>query len=145
MSLREQLHANRSPRSHSSRRVSRYTSVRCDCLRTGSSHSIPSHSKSSKICASYSGLQRGWSISSILRTNVPLFCLQLFQIVSAEYAWPRCKRPVGEGAKRSRIGCDILCPVLREPILPIRFGAIGVGCIPLRAVARHFQHSLRHR
>src|SRR5690606_37684696 len=47
-----------------------------------------------------SGRQRVVSISSMRRRKRPPCCAANRAFSSAEYAWPRCSRPVGDGAKR---------------------------------------------
>ena len=63
----------------------------------------PNHLRSSKIPSSHLGRARFLSISSILTKNCPFLALAKSCAKIAEYAWPRCKGPVGDGAKRVRI------------------------------------------
>jgi len=49
-----------------------------------------------------SELQRVWSISSMRSKARPLFSTAKPKTAAAAWAWPICKRPVGDGAKRVR-------------------------------------------
>jgi hypothetical protein len=41
-----------------------------------------------------------WSVSSIRKKKIQLFCFACFQLTKAENRLPKCKYPVGEGAIR---------------------------------------------
>jgi beta-glucosidase-like glycosyl hydrolase len=66
----------------------------------GSSQVIPSQARSSSSAASYSGLHRVASMSSMRRMKRPFTARAASNAVSAEKAWPRWRYPVREGAKR---------------------------------------------
>src|SRR6185369_6785822 len=90
-----------------------YSAMWSDWRRTGVSQSNPSQARSSKIAASYSGRQRVRSMSSMRRRKRPPTSRAARCAVRAEKAWPRCRRPVGEGAKRvtnTRLGLALVMP-----------------------------------
>ena len=75
------------------------------------------------IASAYSGRQRVWSISSSRSRNVPSTTRAACQPSSAERTCPRCRYPVGLGAKR-----------VTTPRGIARF--IEVACVILRATGR---------
>ena len=54
-----------------------------------------------------SSLSLAASVSSILKTNVPLLCFANAQLKSAVLTIPTCGSPVGDGQKRTRTLFDI--------------------------------------
>src|SRR5262245_30695297 len=66
-----------------------------------SSQSSPSQPSASRICSTFSGVERSLSVSSIRSTNVPPDPRARSQLYSAVRAPPTCSSPVGDGAKRT--------------------------------------------
>src|SRR3954451_20343703 len=86
--------------------TSRWRSSRCDWKMGPSSKSNSSQRSASRICATFSGVERSRSVSSMRRTNVPPSWRAASQLNSAVRGPPMCSAPVGEGAKRRRIAPD---------------------------------------
>src|ERR1700684_1753117 len=68
-----------------------------------SSQSSSSQRRASRICSTFSGVERSRSVSSMRSTKVPPLCLASSQLNRAVRAPPMCSAPVGGGAKRTRI------------------------------------------
>ena len=60
----------------------------------------PNHARFLRIGGINSSRQRVWSISSIRKIILPPDLVAKLCATLAAYAWPRCKAPVGLGAKR---------------------------------------------
>ena len=85
-------------------RARRRSAARCsDWRSTGSGQARPSQARSSQIAASNSGRQRVASMSSMRSRKVPPAPRARSQAVSAEKAWPRCRRP---GRRRREAGAQ---------------------------------------
>src|SRR5436309_12530142 len=66
-----------------------------------SSQSSSSQFSASRICSTFSGVERSRSVSSMRSTSSPPACLASSQLKSAVRAPPMCSAPVGDGAKRT--------------------------------------------
>ena len=66
-----------------------------------SSQSSSSQRRASRICSTFSGVERSRSVSSIRSTNWPPSWRATSQLYSAVLAPPMCSAPVGDGAKRT--------------------------------------------
>src|SRR3990170_871710 len=77
-----------------------------------SSQSRPNHLRSSNIDCSNAFVDRSTSVSSILKTNCPAFCLAKSQLNKAALAFPMCKCPVGLGANLTRILLSVVISFL---------------------------------
>src|SRR4051794_18914686 len=82
--------------------TSRWRSARSDWKIGPSSKSSSSQRSASRICSTFSGVERSRSVSSIRRTSFPARPRANSQLYSAVRAPPMCRAPVGEGAKRTR-------------------------------------------
>src|SRR3954449_6070850 len=71
-----------------------------------SSKSSSSQASASRICWTFSGVERSRSVSSMRSMNTPPSWRAASQLNSAVRALPMCRAPVGQGAKRARIGLD---------------------------------------
>ena len=65
-------------------------------------HAKPVHAV--RIACTASGVERSTSVSSMRSTKVPWWWRAKAHENSAVRAPPRCRKPVGEGAKRVRMG-----------------------------------------
>src|SRR5579871_178446 len=63
---------------------------------------MPSQLRPEMMPSVHSARLRSTSVSSIRRMKVPLCCRAKSQLKRAVRALPTCKKPVGEGAKRTR-------------------------------------------
>src|ERR1700741_3377567 len=71
-----------------------------------SSKSRSSQRSASRICSTFSGVERSRSVSSIRSTSVPPWPRASSQLYSAVRAPPMWSAPVGDGAKRTRTGSE---------------------------------------
>ncbi|MDB6021033.1 MAG: hypothetical protein JWQ04_890 [Pedosphaera sp.] len=67
-----------------------------------SCHSKPNQRRSSNIAVTNSGLQRTASRSSLRKSRMPFRSRARCCATQNVRAWPRCKKPVGDGAMRPR-------------------------------------------
>src|SRR6266851_9369636 len=79
--------------------------MRSDCLYS-SSHPKSSHFNPSKMELTEASVLRPTSVSSRRRIMVPPWWRAYSQLKMKVRALPTCRKPVGEGAKRTR-GCDV--------------------------------------
>src|SRR4051794_17983479 len=86
--------------------TSRWRSARSDWKIGPSSKSSSSQTSASRICSTFSGVERSRSVSSIRRTSSPPRPRAKSQLYSAVLAPPMWRAPVGDGAKRTRTGAD---------------------------------------
>ena len=93
----------RGPSSSSLCTTSAWRSPRSDWNTGSSSQSSSSQRRASKICSTFSGVERSRSVSSIRSRNWPPLPRARSQLYSAVRAPPMCRAPVGEGANRTRI------------------------------------------
>src|SRR3954453_22566177 len=91
------------PPSMSRRTTSAWRSARSDWRTVSPSWSIPSQSSASRICSTFSGVERSRSVSSMRSTISPPCPRASSQLKRAVRAPPMCRAPVGDGAKRTRI------------------------------------------
>ena len=78
-------------------------SERSLCMIGPSSQSSSSHSSASMICATFAGVERSRSVSSMRSTSSPSLWRASSQLKRAVRAPPMCSAPVGDGAKRTLI------------------------------------------
>src|SRR5690349_305179 len=79
---------------------SRYGARSADWMRGPSSQSMPSQRRSSMVSSMTPGLMRGVSRSSMRRTMRQPRWRATAQLTRKVRALPRCRAPVGEGARR---------------------------------------------
>ena len=103
ISPREQKQGYIRPSSRSRACAASYSAKRSDCRTTGASHRKPSHARSSMAASQTALGQRAASISSSRRSNWPPVSRASRSLSSAEKAWPRWRKPLGDGAKRTFI------------------------------------------
>src|SRR5918999_2255198 len=82
---------------------SRWRSARSACENGPSSQSSSSQRRASRICSTFSGVERSRSVSSMRSRKTPSCWRASSQLYSAVRAPPMCNAPVGEGANRTLI------------------------------------------
>src|SRR3954470_2713470 len=87
--------------------ISRCKARRSDCLYS-SCQSRPSHFSPSKMDSTLASVLRSTSVSSRRRITVPPVWRAKSQLKMKVRALPTCRKPVGDGAKRTRILVDAL-------------------------------------
>src|SRR5215208_2709929 len=89
------------PASSSCWTTSAWRSARRDWKTGSPSQSSSSQRSASKICSTFSGVERSRSVSSMRSTSSPPWRRARSQLYSAVRAPPMCSTPVGDGAKRT--------------------------------------------
>src|SRR5216684_1778274 len=113
--------------------------MRSDCLYS-SSHPRSSHFNPSKMELTEASVLRPTSVSSRRRIMVPPWWRAYSQLKMNVRALPTCRKPVGEGAKRTRGPIAEICCVAGE----IDDGLIRESFAMVRAREKHRQ-ARRHR
>ena len=72
-----------------------------------SSGEMPAHLSAAAISSAAPGTSRDWSVSSMRRMKLPLCLRANTWQKRAVRRPPRCRDPVGEGAKRVRMGAVV--------------------------------------
>ena len=102
----------------SDRAASRWTSRLSAWNTMSPSQSRPSHRSDARMFSTSSELDRSRSVSSTRRSISPPVRRASSQLNSAARALPTWRYPVGEGAKRSRGGCELTARGYRATAVP---------------------------
>src|SRR6267142_3062683 len=105
-------------------------------------HESPSQSSPSMIAETAAGVDRVRSVSSMRSRKMPPWCRAKSQLKSAVRAPPMCRKPVGEGAKRTVTvipgGWGAAEPIstIGQPVVAKHLAQAGLHQLPCRGVGK---------